>query len=246
MSQKIYLKDKLSFNSRHGNYGLYERIKEIFEEEYELDGTVEAQTLFESTEVLAPFFLDQLKDGPRNDNYKDDYDADKKYKYGDDFYTKDLPESDENYGNPLYSVKSYFKYLESNEEDWLKDAKHDRYSTSFSLEGDEVLIEFRWFRYAISLYLRNTIDSKINSDFLKVKDMVNIVNKVYPVEKIRKMNTLEWNPQKKKISKKCKPGYFRNLDFECVLTKKAKNSRHIRTTKKKGRTMSLATGSMAK
>jgi len=245
MSEKIYLKDQLSFNSRHGNYGMYERIKEIFEDEYELDGTVGAQTLFESTELLAPFFLDQLKDGPKNDNYKDDYDLDKKYKYGDDFYTKDLPESDENYGNPLYSVKSYFKYFESNEEDWLKDAKHDRYSTSFSLTGDEVLIEFRWFRYAISLYLRNTIDSKINSDFLKVKDMVNIVNKVYPVEKIRKMNTLEWNPQKKKISKKCKPGYFRNLDFECVLTKKAKNSRHIRTTKKK-RIMSLTSGSVAK
>lgn len=246
MSEKIYLKDQLSFNSRHGNYGMYERIKEIFEDEYELDGTVEAQTLFESTEVLAPFFLDQLKDGPKNDNYKDDYDVDKKYKYGDDFYTIDLPETDENYGNPLYSVKSYFKYLESNEEDWLKHAKYDRFSTSFSLTGDEVLIEYRWFRYAISLYLRNTVDSKINSDFLKVKDMVNIVNKVYPVEKIRKMNTLDWNPNKKKISKKCKPGYYRNLDFECVLTRRAKNSRHIRTTKKKGRTMSLATGSVAK
>lgn len=237
MSKKIYLKDQLSFNSRHGNYGLYERIKEIFEEDYDLDGTVEAQTLFENTELLAPFFLDELKDGYKNDNYKEDYDADKKYKYGDDFVTKNLPENDENYGNPLYSVKSYFKYLETNEADWLKDANYDRYSTSFSLTGDEVLIEFRWFRYAISLYLRNTIDSKIHSDFLKVKDMVNIVNKVYPLEKVRKMNTLEWNPYKKKISKKCKPGYFRNLDFECVLTRKAKSSRRARTTKKNSKAL---------
>jgi hypothetical protein len=237
MSEKIYLKDQLSFNSRHGNYGLYERIKEIFEEEYELDGTVEAQTLFENTELLAPFFLDELKDGPKSDKYKEDYDADKKYKYGDDFVTKNLQENDENYGNPLYSVKSYFKYLETNEADWLKDANYDRYSTSFSLTGDEVLIEFRWFRYAISLYLRNTIDSKIHSDFLKVKDMLNIVNKVYPLEKVRKMNTLEWNPNKKKISKKCKPGYFRNLDFECVLTKKAKSSRRSRNTRKNSKAL---------
>jgi len=231
MSGKDYLKDHLALNSRHGNYGLYERIKEIFEEEYELDGMAEAQTLFENTEVLAPFFMNELKDGAKNPNYKDDY-VKGKYKYGKDFYIKDLPETDENYGNPLYSVKSYFKYLESNEEDWLKDAEYDKFSTSYSLTGDEVLIENRWFRYAISLYLRNNIDPTINADYLKIKEMLKIINKVYPIEKVRKMNTLEWNPYKKKISRKCKPGYYRNMDFECVLTKKAKSSRRAKTMKK--------------
>jgi hypothetical protein len=246
MSGKDYLKDHLTFNSRHGNYELYERIKEIFEEEYELEGMVEAQTLFENTEVLAPFFMNELKDGPKNDNYKDDYGADKKYKYGDDFVTKELPETDENYGNPLYSVKSYFKYLETNEEDWLKDAEYDKFSTKFSLTGDEILIENRWFRYAISLYLRNNIDPNIHADYLRVRDMVKIVNKVYPIDKIRKMNTLEWNPNKKKVSRKCKPGYYRNLDFECVLTKKAKSSRRAKTMKKSSRIMSFATPAQGK
>jgi hypothetical protein len=232
MSGKDYLKDHLTFNSRHGNYDLYERIKEIFEEHYELDGTVEAQTLFENTEVLAPFFTNELKDGPKNDNYKDDYDADNKYKYGDDFITKDLPETDENYGNPLYSVKSYFKYLESKEEDWLRDAEYDKFSTKFSMNSDEILIENRWFRYAISLFLRNTIDPNIHADYLKVRDMVKIVNKKYPLEKIKKMNTLEWHPNRKRVTRKCKPGHYRNLDFECVLTKKAKSIRRAKIMKK--------------
>lgn len=232
MSGKDYLKDHLTFNSRHGNYDLYERIKEIFEEHYELEGMVEAQTLFENTEVLAPFFMNELKDGPKNDNYKDDYDADNKYKYGDDFITKDLPETDENYGNPLYSVKSYFKYLESKEEDWLRDAEYDKFSTKFSMNSDEILIENRWFRYAISLFLRNTIDPNIHADYLKVRDMVKIVNKIYPLEKIKKMNTLEWHPNRKRVTRKCKPGYYRNMDFECVLTKKAKSILRAKTMKK--------------
>jgi hypothetical protein len=228
MSGKDYLKDHLTFNSRHGNYDLYERIKEIFEEEFQLDGVTEVQVLFENTEVMAPFFINELKDGPNNNNYKDDYDANKKYKYGDDFVTKELPENDENYGNPLYSVKSYFKYLETNEEDWLKDAEYDKFSTKFSLIGDEVLIENRWFRYSISLYFRNTVDATIHPDFLKVKDMLKIINKVYPIEKIKKMNTLEWNPNKKKMSRKCKPGEYRNIDFVCVLTKRNTSYRSTR------------------
>lgn len=231
MNTTDYLKDHLTFNSRHGNYDLYERVKEIFEEEYELEGMVEAQTLFENTEVLAPFFLNELKDGANDPKYKDDYENGI-YKYGDDFFTKDLPESDENYGNPLYSVKSYFKYLETNEEDWLKDAGYDKFSTSFSLDKDEILIENRWFRYAISLYLRNNIDPNIHADYLTVKDMLKVINKVYPIEKIKKMRNFEWNPIKKKISKKCKQGYYRNLDFECVQTKKSRSVKRFRKTKK--------------
>lgn len=232
MSGKDYLKDHLVFNSRHGNYDLYERIKEIFEEEYDLDGTIEAQTLFENVEILAPFFLNELKDGKENDNYKDDYDTNGKYKYGDDFYLRDLPETDENYGNPLYSVKTYFRYLESNKEDWLREAQYDKFSTSFDIVNDEILIENRWFRYAISLYLRNNIDPNIHSDYLKVKDMIKIVSKAYPIEKIKKMKNFEWSPIKKKIIKKCKQGYYRNLDFNCVKTKRHKIEKRIKKNKK--------------
>jgi hypothetical protein len=228
LSKKDYLKDHLSFNSRHGNYELYERIKEIMEEEYELDGSEEAQKLFSYSEVFSPFFQAELED-PEN---KEDFEEDGTYKYGEDFYKVDLPETDENYGNPLYSVPSYFKYLETNDEDWLTTAKYDVFSTSFSLDGDIILIENRWFRYAISLYLRNVVDAKISDDFLRVKDMLNVVNKLYPVEKIRKMITLEMDPYKKKLVKKCKPGYYRNLDFECALTKRAKLDKRAKTNKK--------------
>jgi hypothetical protein len=231
MDTTDYLKDHLAFNSRHGSYDLYERIKEIFENEFFLSGSIEVQTLLENTQILAPFFIEELKNGSENENYKDDYENGV-FKYGDDFYLKDLPETDENYGNPLYSVKSYFRYFESNGNDWLVDSKYDLYSTTFSLDKDEILIENRWFRYAISLYLRNNIDSTVHSDYLSVKDMVKIINKAYPVDKIKKMRNFEWHPIKKKISKKCKKGYYRDLDFECVKTKKQRLLNRLRKTKK--------------
>jgi hypothetical protein len=224
-----YLKDHMDFNCRHGNYELYEQIKEIFETQYGLSGELEAQTLFENTKILAPFFIKELKNG--KEKFKGDYDKRGKYKYGKDFYLKEIPEDDENYGNPLYSVISYFRYFETNGVDWLKESNYDLFSTSFPLDNDEVLIENRWFRYSMSLYLRNTVDPKL-PELLRVKDMVKIVNKLYPIDKIRKMRNLEWDPYKKKLSRKCKTGYYRNLDFECVLTKKAKKSRRDRSTRK--------------
>lgn len=230
LNETDYLKDHLSFNSRHGNYELYERIKEIFEDEYGLSGELEVQSLFENTKSLAPFFIKELKEG--KDKFKGDYDEEGNYIYGDDFYIKELPEEDENYGNPLYSVISYFRYFETNGVDWLKENNYDIFSTSFSLENDEILIENRWFRYSMSLYLRNTIDPKL-PNLLKVRDMLKLVNKIYPIEKIRKMNSLEFDPYKKKIVRKCKPGYYRNLDFVCTLTKKAKLSKRERRTRKK-------------
>jgi hypothetical protein len=228
LDETDYLKDHLSFNSRHGNYELYERIKEIFEDEYGLSGELEVQSLFENTEIMAPYFIKELKEG--KDKFKDDYDEDGNYIYGEDFYTKELPEEDENYGNPLYSVVSYFRYFETNGVDWFKENDYDVFSTSFSLDNDEILIENRWFRYSISLYLRNVVDPKL-PDLLRVKDMMKVVNKIYPIEKIRKMNTFEFDPYKKKLSRKCGAGYYRNMDFVCTLTKKAKQDR--RTRKKK-------------
>ena len=44
------------------------------------------------------------------------------------------------------------------------------------------------------------------------------------------MMKLEYNPYKKKLSRKCKPGYFRNMNFVCARTKSA--------TKKKGKKLS--------
>lgn len=228
LDETDYLKDHLSFNSRHGNYELYERIKEIFEDEYGLSGELEVQSLFENTEIMAPYFIKELKEG--KDKFKDDYDEDGNYIYGDDFYTKELPEEDENYGNPLYSVVSYFRYFETNGVDWFKENDYDVFSTSFSLDNDEILIENRWFRYSISLYLRNVVDPKL-PDLLRVKDMMKVVNKIYPIEKIRKMNTFEFDPYKKKLSRKCGAGYYRNMDFVCTLTKKAKQDRRTRKNK---------------
>jgi hypothetical protein len=62
------------------------------------------------------------------------------------------------------------------------------------------------------------VDKKLSKDTISVREMHKIVNALYG-QKLKKMINLEVNPLKNKLTRKCKPGYYRNLDFECVLTK---------------------------
>jgi hypothetical protein len=167
----------------------------------------------------------------------DEYDEDGNYKYDFDAFETDIPNTDPNFGNPMFSILSYFKCMEEKEEDWLREAKYDVFSTSFPLTSDEVLIENRFFMYEIVFYLRNTVDKTISKHkkhgerTLSIKEMHKIVYKLYG-DKLKNMVNLEANPYKKRLTRKCNSGYYRNLDFKCVQTKKAKSVRHVRITKK--------------
>lgn len=220
-----YLKDYLSFASRHNNYVLYRRIKGILGEAFGVTETDEIHRLLCNPSIMAPIYK---IDNPEKTNHNYEGSA-----------RLDLPKTSPNYGDPLHSLSSYFKHFEdpktsSSLRDWLMESKIDSFSSTFALNSDEMLVENRFFRYEIGLWLRNTVDPKLSKDTLKVKEMFSIVNKLYGPN-IKKLMNLEKNPVKNKLSKKCKTGYYRSLDFECVKMKPrttVKKAKRVTKTKR--------------
>jgi len=253
-----YLKDYLSFASRHRNYDLYLRIKEILNKQF---GITEVMALLYQPEVIKPMFVPteefedefeeefeeeddgedlteeekeqrHIKIAEKTELYleklekKEEKKKEKEVKLMD-ATTRDLEKTDKNYGNPAVSFLSYFKYFEQpttkKTNDWLVAAKLDSYSTTFDLKNDEVLTENRFFRYEISLLLRNILNKNFSKDSIKVSEMHELVYELY--KKANNMVNLEKNPAKKKLSKKCERGYYRNKDFKCQKQKTRKEKK---------------------
>lgn len=226
---KTYLKDYLSFASRHSNAVLYERVKEIANEIYGITDTKEIQDLFFDEMICDAFFS-------MENAYDDDYDEDGNSKYGDASKTH-LKKGEPNYGDPMYSLSSYFRHFEDHDEDeeddWFIESKIDIYSTTFDLTDDKILLENRYFTNEFILYAKNTISSKFKANYLTLNDMVNMVNKYYEPSKMQKMINLEYSPIKRKLVKKCKPGFIRSNMFKCMIPRaKPKKSRKSNTKNK--------------
>jgi hypothetical protein len=225
-----YLKDYLSFSSRHTNFTLYTRIKEIMAKYYGVMSTKELIAVLYQPEIL-----------------KKMYEADGAVKYENseynDAHVTDLQKRSKNYGDPMHSLRSYLIYFEDpvtkkkgdryykSENDWFFDSGFDVYSTTFELKNDEVLIENRYFRYAISLWLRNTISREIHSDGFSIREMYMLVNSLYG-KQAKKLMNLELDPTSHKFTKKCRDGFKRNKKFECVKTKKAPKTKKTKTVKR--------------
>jgi hypothetical protein len=201
LSKRDYLKDHLVFASRHPNGELYERIKQVLKQHYHVSDNDKVHSFFIQPEALKGLYEPPNED--EEDMDEDDFNEDGTYKFNEKAYIDDLESENENFGNPLYSMKSYFRYLDKKDEDWLRAKKHDVYSTTFDLTNDEILLENRSFRYAIELYLRNTVNFKITKDALTVKDMHKIVNALYG-KSIKRMMTLSRHPTKDRLTRKSK------------------------------------------
>jgi len=225
-----YLKDYLSFSSRHTNFTLYTRIKEIMAKYYGVMSTKELIAVLYQPEILKKMY---------------EADGTAKYESGEykDAHVTDLQKRSKNYGDPMYSLRSYLIYFEDpvtkkkgdrdykSENDWFFDSGLDVYSTTFELKNDEVLIENRYFRYAISLWLRNTISREIHTDGFSIREMYMLVNSLYG-KQAKKLMNLELDPTSHKFTKKCKDGFKRNKKFECVKTKKAPKTKKTKTIKR--------------
>jgi hypothetical protein len=224
--EENYLKDFLGFASRHSNYELYKKAKEMIAQHYGIKDPNELHKILCQPEIVNRLYENR-------EMVDTDLNEDGEFKYGDPANTE-LAQSDKNFGDPMYSFTSYFKHFEEQHEkhdnDWLKEEKIDTFSTTFDLTGDEILVENRSFRFALGLFLRNTVDKKLSRDTITVREMHKVVNALYG-SKVKNMMNLEYNPYKKKLSRKCKPGYFRNMSFVCARIKSA--------TKKKGKKLSV-------
>jgi hypothetical protein len=167
-------KKSLSFAVRHNNYYLYLEIKKIIkqifasefkdkDEKYINDKIVEIiNNILKpiNTEKKVYFILYNVK-----------YTRDRKKELHK--LLKVNPEESEIYfGNPLYSISSYFAHFENeNEEDekrdWLVANNIDEKSTKFELNNDTIIIEFRDFPSYCYLNLLISSDDNIREEILK-------------------------------------------------------------------------------
>jgi hypothetical protein len=228
---KTYLKDYLSFASRHSNSVLYERVKELASRIYRIEETQEIKDLFFDESICDALF-------EASEMNEKDYDDDGNFKYGDPTHTH-LVKDDPHYGDPMYSVSSYFDYFETADEDeesdWFIVAKIDIFSTTFDLTDDKILLENRYFANEFILFAKNVLSPKYKGNSISLNDMAKMVNKYYEPSKIQKMINIEYNPIKKKIVKRCKPGFVRSNMFKCMvpgLKLKPKKSRRKSISRK--------------
>jgi len=234
---QTYLKDYLSFASRHSNSTLYERVKELAKELYGITDKKELKGLFFDVKICDTLYKMD----------KNDFDEDGNYKYTDPTNTH-LKKGEEHYGDPMYSLSSYFDYIENavedEEEDWFVESKLDIYSTTFDLTDDKILLENRYFAKEFILFAKNVLSPKYSGDSITLNDMVKMVNKYYEPSKMEKMINVEYNPIKRKLVKKCKPGLVRSHLFKCMVPgsnpKKSRRKSKTRKTRKSKRSIKSA------
>jgi hypothetical protein len=193
---ETYLKDYLSFASRHSNTELYERVKELLDKKYNITDKKKILKLFYQPDILKPFYeLEEISEK--------DYDEEGNFLYGEPL-TTELDETDEHYGDPMYSLVSYFKHIEEEEADWFVASKLDVYSTTFDLKNDKIMLENRFFGPEMVLYLRNQVDRKINKEGhngITINDMYRAVSALYG-DNAKHMINLKLDPKTKKLVKR--------------------------------------------
>lgn len=156
-----YLKNLLYFNSRHSNYVLYTALKNHIEEMFNVDSS-DAIDIIKKI-VLQPEILNQLNS------------PDIKLRKGVFSLSNTLDKSNKNYGDPMYSLVSYFDFfedpidddtnLDDDDEilkyDWLEYKKFDDFSAKMELKDDIVLVECRIFQKILSTYVFSIADAEL-------------------------------------------------------------------------------------
>jgi len=223
-SKESYLKDYLTFSSRHSNETLYKRCKEILREHYGIHNTEQIIEFFTRPNSTQQFYE------PDADEEEDeaDFEEDGAYKYNYDAYIADLPDNDPNFGNPMFSMISYFKRLEKGE-DWLKEAGWDVFSTTFELKNDEVLLENRYFMYEINLFLKNHTNGHFADRDLTLHNLATVVNHFYGAAKMKKMMTLTVHPSKGRLTARAS---LKESLKKRLTAKVGPNSKYIRPASK--------------
>lgn len=175
-----YLKDSLTFNSRHSNYLLYQAMKECLVElfpellieypEKEDQNWIFAdiiQMLVVNEEVLLMYFT--VKWAPLRDGVFDPSNV--------------LEKTSPDYGNPAVSLMSHFHFFEDPVDDdtnrdaknriitydWLEYSGIDKYSTKMDIKmhgskKNKVLVEFRGFQRALLPYMWRIADPVLKTN----------------------------------------------------------------------------------
>ena len=225
VTKKTYLKSFLPFNCRHSNYELYIVLKNLLMKIYSIDSDSAIQIIIDivcQPEILNISLIYEI-------NY---------VRKGAFLKTNILEKNNKNYGNPFYSLVSYINYFENpktfpedDEEkelyhDWLLFNGVDNVTNSFPIINNIVLIEFRIFNRALSIFMYDIADSELKENMkngicnkkqkrydegnsttsiLNFKKFVELYNTLYSPNKIAgkkiKRKTFKKKIYKKKIYK---------------------------------------------
>ena len=161
-----YLKDTLFFNSRHTNYDLYKELKNLINDYFSNNLSNEAvvtiiQHLVIQQQTLNEYLLEDVKNVRVNA-----------------FSIKNkLDISNKSYGNPHYSLVSYFDFFENpiketerrNDKDelfhdWLQYEGIDIYSSTTDLKNKIVLTEIRTFPRLLGSYMYSIADDTLKQN----------------------------------------------------------------------------------
>lgn len=159
--QPKYLKNILFFNCRHSNYVLYSALKNHIEKMFNVDSSVAIDII--KRIVFQPDILKQMN-SPQI-----------KIRKGALSISNTLDKSNKNYGDPLYSLVSYFDFFEDPIDDdrniddddeilyydWLEYKRFDDYSAKMELKDDIVLVECRIFQKILSTYVYSIADEEL-------------------------------------------------------------------------------------
>jgi hypothetical protein len=159
--QPKYLKNLLFLNTRHSNYVLYGALKNHIEKMFNVDSSVAIDIIKKI--VFQPDILKQMNS------------PEIKIRKGAFSISNTLEKTNKNYGDPMYSLVSYFDFFEDpidddrniDEDDiilyydWLEYKKFDDYSAKMELKDDIVLVECRIFQKILSTYVYSIADEEL-------------------------------------------------------------------------------------
>jgi hypothetical protein len=192
-----YLKDTLFYNSRHTNYELYKSLKKSVSEYFSGSLTNNVivsiiQKLLIQQSVLEEFLITDIKYVRKNAFSE----------------TNKLDKQNKHYGDPVFSLNSYFDFFEDpiddperrdiNDEpfnDWLQYTGIDIYSSTSEIKNDIVLVEIRSFSRTLKSYIYS-----IGNDELKDSMINGICNRITKTNKADATGAISINTLKQFIT----------------------------------------------
>jgi hypothetical protein len=160
-----YLKDTLFFNSRHVNYDLYQALKETIKTYFSKVTNSELVSIIQKLVIQQPILNKYLLEDIKN------------VRINAFSITNKLDKKNKSYGDPHYSLVSYFDFFEEpnletdrrNDKDeffhdWLQYEGIDVYSSTTDINNGIVLTEVRTFARLIGSYMYSIGDAELKEN----------------------------------------------------------------------------------
>ena len=176
---KKYLKNSFPLNVRHSNYVLYNELKKCIKELGIQDASDESiiKQIIIQENILLKYLVDDVK-YIRKNAFRITNRLDK-------------VEHKKNYGNPAYSLVSYFDFFENPLEnpledtdveiihhDWFEYTNLDTFSTKMEISADRILlVESRNFPKLIKKHIESVLQTTYDSDRLSIGNLRNYIMK---------------------------------------------------------------------